>query len=186
MRCCDRFPPRVRLADVVTSSACRRTNRPGRRGGLAGRLVAAAAGAGAGRRAPHEADGLVWPSVFAAFMVCHLSGDLLLQTEWQALTKVRGLGDAEGRRALVAHATTYTLAYVPALVWIGSGRTPARAAGTAALIALPHILVDDGRFVHGWMREVKHSPDPAPSLRLMVDQSFHVVCLFGAAVAAAA
>ena len=42
-----------------------------------------------------------WPPVFAAFLVCHLTGDLLLQTEWQALTKTRGLGDPEGRRALV-------------------------------------------------------------------------------------
>jgi hypothetical protein len=169
---------------VVTSSACRRNNRPGRRGGLARRLLAAAGG-GAGRRDSRTPGGLDWPSVFATFLVCHLSGDLLLQTEWQALTKVRGLDDPEGRRALIAHASTYTLAYVPALAWIGAGRTPARAAGTAALIGLPHILVDDGRFVRGWLREVKHSPEPAPSLRLMVDQSFHVVCLFGAAMVAA-
>jgi hypothetical protein len=123
--------------------------------------------------------------VFATFLVCHLSGDLLLQTEWQALTKVRGLNDREGRRALIAHAATYTGAYLPALAWIAAGRTPARAAGTAAVIGLPHILIDDGRFVRGWLREVKHSPEPAPSLRLMVDQSFHVVCLFGAAMLAA-
>ena len=118
------------------------------------------------------------------FLVCHLGGDFLLQTEWQALTKVRGLGDSEGRQALLAHATTYTLTYAPALVWIAGGRTAARAAGTAALIGVPHILVDDGRFVRAWLREVKHAPDPAPSLRLMVDQSFHVVCLFVAAVVA--
>jgi Protein of unknown function (DUF3307) len=169
---------------LVTSSACRRNNRPGRRGSLAGRLLSVAAGSGAARtsRAPGAPD---WPSLFAAFLVCHLSGDLLLQTEWQALTKVRGLDDPEGRRALIAHAATYTLAYVPALAWIGAGRTPARAAGIAALIGLPHILVDDGRFVRGWLREVKHSPEPAPSLRLMVDQSFHVVCLFGTAMLAA-
>jgi Protein of unknown function (DUF3307) len=170
---------------VVTSSACRRKNRPGRRGGAAARLLAAAAGGGARRHPSRTFAGLDWPSLFAAFLVCHLSGDLLLQTEWQALTKVRGLDDPEGRRALIAHATTYTLAYAPALAWIGAGRTPARAAGTAALIGLPHILVDDGRFVRGWLRQVKHSPEPAPGLRLMVDQSFHVVCLFGAAMAAA-
>ena len=132
-----------------------------------------------------RARGLDWPSVFAAFLVCHLSGDLLLQTEWQALTKVRGLSDPEGRRALLAHAATYTSAYLPALAWIAAGRTPARAVGTAALVGLPHIVVDDGRIVRGWLREVKHSPEPAPSLRLMVDQSFHVVCLFAAAMVAA-
>ena len=170
---------------MLTSSACRRKKRPGRRGGLAGRLLAAAAGNDAGRR-PHRArDGLAWPPLFAAFLVCHLGGDLLLQTEWQALTKVRGFGDPQGRRALLAHATTYTLVYTPALAWIGAGRTPVRAAGTAALIGLPHILVDDGRLVRGWLRQVKHSPNPTPSLRLMVDQSFHVVFLFGAAMLAA-
>jgi hypothetical protein len=116
--------------------------------------------------------------------VCHLSGDLLLQTEWQALTKVRGLGDPEGRRALMAHATTYTLVYIPALAWIATDKTARRAAATAAVISVPHVLIDDGRFVRGWLRQIKHSPEPAPSLRLMVDQSFHVVCLFGAAMMA--
>ena len=127
-----------------------------------------------------------WPAVFAAFLVCHLAGDLLLQTEWQALTKVRGLGDPEGRRALVAHATTYTLPYLPVLVWIGVDQGVVRAVVVAVLIALPHVFIDDGRFVAVWLHQVKHSPDPAPSLRLMVDQSFHVVCLLAVAVIAAA
>jgi hypothetical protein len=128
---------------------------------------------------------MTWPPVFAAFLVCHLAGDLLLQTEWQALTKVRGLGDPEGRRALMAHALTYTVPYLPVLVWIGDERNALRAVVAAALIALPHVVIDDGRLVRVWLREVKHSPNPAPSLRLMVDQSFHVVCLLGVAVLAA-
>ena len=126
-----------------------------------------------------------WPPVFAAFLVCHLAGDLLLQTEWQALTKVRGLGDPEGRRALLAHAATYMLPYLPVLIWIAEDRSVARAVLVALLIAVPHVLVDDGHFVAAWLRQVKHSPHAAPSLRLMVDQSFHVVCLLGAAVIAA-
>jgi hypothetical protein len=126
-----------------------------------------------------------WPPVFAALLVCHLAGDLLLQTEWQALTKVRGLGDPEGRRALVWHAVTYTLPFLPVLIWIGADRGLARALLVTLVIAVPHVLVDDGHLVAVWMRQVKHSPDPAPSLRLMVDQSFHVVCLLGAAMLAA-
>jgi hypothetical protein len=126
-----------------------------------------------------------WPPVFAAFLVCHLTGDLLLQTEWQALTKVRGLGDPEGRRALMSHGVSYTLPYLPALVWVATDRSVVRAVVVAVLIALPHVVVDDGRFVGVWLRQVKHSPDPAPSLRLMVDQSFHVVCLLGVAMLAA-
>ena len=129
---------------------------------------------------------MTWPAVLAAFLVCHLAGDLLFQTEWQALTKVRGLGDPEGRRALMAHATTYTLPYLPVLVWVGEERGVVKAVVVALLIALPHVGIDDGRFVGVWLRQVKHSPDPAPSLRLMVDQSFHVVCLLGVAALAAA
>ena len=126
-----------------------------------------------------------WPPVLVAFLVCHLTGDLLLQTEWQALTKVRGFSDPEGRRALISHVLTYTLPYLPALVWVGDERGAVRAVVVALLIAVPHVVVDDGRVVRVWLRQVKHSPDPVPSLRLMVDQSFHVVCLLGAAMLAA-
>jgi hypothetical protein len=126
-----------------------------------------------------------WPVLLAAFLVCHLAGDLLLQTEWQAVTKVRGLSDLEGRRALLKHVSTYTLAYLPALVWIAEDRGVLRAIIVALLIAIPHVTVDDGRFVRLWLRRVKHAPDPPFSLSLMVDQSFHVVFLFGAAVIAA-
>jgi hypothetical protein len=128
---------------------------------------------------------MTWAALLAAFLVCHLAGDLLFQTEWQAITKVRGLGDPGGRRALAAHATTYTLAFLPALAWVAAQRSIIGAVGVAALIAIPHILVDDGHFVSVWMNEVKHAPDPAPSLSLMVDQSFHIVCLTAAALIAA-
>jgi hypothetical protein len=127
-----------------------------------------------------------WPPLFAAFLVCHLTGDLILQTEWQAITKGRGLSDHEGRRALVAHVATYTGAYLPALIWVALDRGLLRAVLAAVLIAVPHVLIDDGRFVAAWLRKVKHAPEPAPSLRLMVDQSFHVVLLLGVAILAAA
>ena len=46
-------------------------------------------------------------------------GDYLLQTDWQARNKRGGLGgDPVARRALLTHVTTYTLAFVPALIWI--------------------------------------------------------------------
>jgi hypothetical protein len=128
---------------------------------------------------------MTWPPVFVAFLVCHLTGDLLLQTEWQALTKVRSFSDREGRRALTAHVLTYTLPYLPVLVWVADDRSVGRAIVVALLIALPHMIIDDGRLVRVWLREVKHSADPAAHLRLMVDQSFHVVCLLGVAVLAA-
>lgn len=128
---------------------------------------------------------MTWSALFVAFVVCHLAGDLLLQTEWQAVTKVRGLGDPEARRALIFHATTYTLAFIPALIWVGNNTTTWTAIGVAFLIGVPHVLVDDGHFTRAWLRVVKHAPNPAFSLQLMVDQSFHIVCLLGAALLAA-
>jgi hypothetical protein len=128
---------------------------------------------------------MTWSAVFAAFVAGHVVGDFLLQTEWQAITKVRSLSDPEGRRALFSHATTYTLAFVPVLIWVAAERSVARAIVVALLIAIPHIAVDDGRALREWMTSVKHAPNAAPGLRLMVDQSFHLVFLLGAAFVAA-
>jgi Protein of unknown function (DUF3307) len=120
-----------------------------------------------------------------AFLVSHVVGDVLLQTEWQARTKIPGLSDPVARRALGRHLATYMLAFVPALVWIGHDTSVARAVGVGALVAVPHLLIDDGHLVRAWLRSVKHAPDHALGLRIAVDQSLHVVCLLGAALVAA-
>jgi Protein of unknown function (DUF3307) len=124
-----------------------------------------------------------WSSVLLAFLVSHLAGDFLLQTEFQATRKKCGLGsDPVARRALLMHVLTYTLAFVPVLLWIGGSLDAGKALGAAALVAIPHLLVDDGRFVYGWMRAVKHSEPQEDLLKVAVDQSFHAVCLLGAAL----
>ena len=62
---------------------------------------------------------MIWVEVLVVFLVCHLVGDFALQTEWQAQHKRDGLGgDPTARRALLAHVSTYTLAFVPAFVWL--------------------------------------------------------------------
>ena len=49
---------------------------------------------------------------------------------------------------------------------------------------LPHLVQDDGRLLGAYVRAVKRT-EPAPGmLMLAVDQSFHLVALFGLAVAA--
>jgi hypothetical protein len=53
------------------------------------------------------------------------------------------------------------------------------------VIAVPHLVLDDGNFVRLWLRVVKRAPDPSPALTISVDQTFHVVCLVGAAALAA-
>jgi Protein of unknown function (DUF3307) len=127
-----------------------------------------------------------WSAAFLVFLVSHAAGDILFQTDWQALTKVAGLGDTGGRRALAQHLGTYMLAFVPALVWVGAETTALLALAVGALIAIPHLLIDDGRIVSAWLRFVKHVQQPALGLRIAVDQTFHAVCLLGAALVAAA
>jgi Protein of unknown function (DUF3307) len=125
-----------------------------------------------------------WVEVFAVLVVSHAAGDFLLQTEWQATHKGGGLnGDRERRRALLAHVITYTLAFVPALIWLGGDTTALGLAALVAGIALPHAVIDDGRALAAYVRTVKHvEPEPGP-LMMAIDQSVHLVILFALALA---
>jgi Protein of unknown function (DUF3307) len=128
-----------------------------------------------------------WVEVFAVFIVCHLTGDYLLQTDWQAAHKRFGLGgDPVRRKALVSHVTTYTLAYVPALVWLAT-EIDFLVIAVVALIFFPHMIQDDGRLLDRYMRDVKNlSYKENPLVFGAVDQSFHVATLFGISLLAAA
>jgi hypothetical protein len=125
--------------------------------------------------------------VFAVLIVSHLVGDYLLQTDWQARHKRAGLGpDPVARRALVSHVVSYTIAFVPALVWM-SDSLGAGVIWVAALVFIPHLIQDDGRLVSGYLRSVKGTSEAtAAEIFTSVDQSFHIVTLFGIALAAAA
>jgi hypothetical protein len=122
-----------------------------------------------------------WPELFDVFILCHLTGDFLLQTNWQASNKAGGLGrDPEKRRALASHAISYMSAYLPALLWIAIERGVLWAAATVVLVGVPHWIQDDGRLVVVFAKRVKklgEPPDPVP-VYLMVDQTFHVIALF--------
>ena len=128
-----------------------------------------------------------WVSVLAVFIVAHMVGDYLLQTDWQARNKRGGLSGGVALRALAAHVATYTLAFVPALIWIGDQVGVGWALLTGALIALPHMVVDDGRVVRLYLAHVKRAPDFDIGLAASVDQSFHIVslCLVALLVGAA-
>jgi hypothetical protein len=119
-----------------------------------------------------------WVSVFAAFLVAHMVGDYLFQTDWQARNKRGGLRGGIAFRALATHVTTYTLAFVPALIWIGDELDAGWAALAAALIFLPHFLIDDGRIVRFYLARVKRADGFDLGLAASVDQSFHVLSLF--------
>jgi hypothetical protein len=128
-----------------------------------------------------------WEAVFAVFVVSHLVGDFLLQTDWQATRKVGGLGrNREARRALVSHVAVYTLSFAPAIVWLATSRGAWETA-LAAVIAIPHLIQDDTRVLIAWNRRVKGSdPKPGDPLFTAIDQSFHMVFLLGTALLALA
>jgi hypothetical protein len=120
-----------------------------------------------------------WVEVFAVFVVSHVVGDYMLQTDWQALNKRGGLtGSPAQRRALFSHVSTYTLAFVPALIWLISMRH-AWVIAIALAIAVPHLLQDDGRLLAAYARRVKKADLLANlSLAAALDQSFHILALF--------
>src|SRR5262249_9213655 len=88
---------------------------------------------------PQEEE-MSWVNAFAGFLVAHMVGDYLFQTDWQARHKRGGLtGDKVAFRALLAHVTTYTIAFIPALIWIGSETSWGVAVLAAVLIFVPHL-----------------------------------------------
>jgi hypothetical protein len=132
-----------------------------------------------------------WVEVFIVFVICHLVGDYLLQTDWQATHKRGGLfggGGGESRRALLRHILSYTLAFVPALVWLTPEEASALGAvGLGALIAVPHLIQDDGRLLTSFVVNFKGCTAAATrEVFTAVDQTFHFVTLFGTALLAAA
>jgi hypothetical protein len=124
-----------------------------------------------------------WVALLAGFVVAHMVGDYLFQTDWQARNKRGGLGrDPVARRALVSHVSTYTLAFLPAFIWIAADRDPIWAIVSVVLIFVPHLMIDDGRFVRAYMTRVKGANGLDLSLAASVDQSFHILSLWVAAI----
>jgi len=123
-----------------------------------------------------------WVSVFASFLVAHMVGDYLFQTDWQARNKRGGLSGGVALRALATHVSTYTLAFLPALIWIGDVLDPGWAVLAAALIFLPHFVLDDGRIVRAHLAHVKRVETFDIGLAASVDQSYHVLSLFLVAI----
>ncbi len=125
-----------------------------------------------------------WVEIFAVFIVSHLVGDFLIQTDVQAMHKRGGLSnDGESMRGLLSHTISYTLAFVPALIWLATD-IGAWVILIAALIAIPHMIQDDGRLLDVWMRRVKGVEPKPGGLLIAVDQSAHVLFLFGIALLA--
>jgi Protein of unknown function (DUF3307) len=120
---------------------------------------------------------MTWVEVFIAFVVSHLVGDYLLQTDWQARHKRGGLapGAPDARQALFTHVATYTLAFVPVLVVSDLG---VELLWVIPAIAIPHLIQDDGRLLHAYMKRVKRlDPQENLAVSIAVDQTFHMLAL---------
>jgi hypothetical protein len=129
-----------------------------------------------------------WVEVFVVFVISHLVGDFVLQTDWQAVNKHGGLarGNTVGRSALLSHVATYTLAFLPCFVWMFDALSWGVLA-VAAGIAIPHVLQDDGRLLATYMRRVKGGdPKTLPVVALGLDQTLHAVTLMALAIVTAA
>ena len=126
-----------------------------------------------------------WVEIFAVLVVSHATGDYLLQTDWQATNKRGGLGrNTVATRALFSHVFTYTLAFIPAGIWLhdfGAGGEVL----LGAAIFLPHLVQDDGRLLTRYIETVK-GPGAASthSVFITVDQTFHLLTLFAIALVA--
>lgn len=120
-----------------------------------------------------------WVELFAVLAVSHMVGDFVLQTGWQAQNKHGGLGgNPVARRALFTHVLVYTLAFLPALIWIADDVGTGSALATAGLVAGPHLVQDDGRVLRAYMLAVKRTdPEVETYVGVMVDQSLHYVVL---------
>ena len=126
---------------------------------------------------------MTWPAIFIVFFATHQCGDYLLQTDWQATHKRGGLGmDPAARRALLTHTFTYSLAYVPAFIWIQT-RLGWNTLIIAAAVSVPHLIQDDGRLLRAYLRRVK-GMDPVANhvVAALVDQALHMIALFGTAL----
>jgi hypothetical protein len=117
-------------------------------------------------------------------LVAHISGDYILQTDFQAAHKHGGLGrDPVARRALFGHLATYLLPIIGACVWIASHRPAGLVALVGAAVLLEHLIQDDGRLLAAYCRRFKGLDIAAsPAIGVWVDQSFHLLALFGAAL----
>lgn len=125
--------------------------------------------------------------IFVMFLVSHVVGDFLLQTDHQARHKFGGLGpDPVARRALFAHVGTYMLAFVPGLLWLTRDARAGVVLATAALIAVTHLVTDDGRLLRAFALRVKGlDMTTNEATAIFVDQSAHVVTLYLLALLAA-
>lgn len=109
---------------------------------------------------------------FDWLFVGHLIADWMLQSDWIARNKQRSWFNTP----VIIHCLIYTLVLAGAL-WFsrGGAAQPTPYVAFTAIIFLSHWLIDAGNLARTWMGMMRQSH--LPFVRLMVDQTMHVVVL---------
>ena len=111
-------------------------------------------------------------TTFSWLLIGHLIGDWVLQNDWMAKGKKRGLVTLPG----MTHFSVYTISII-AILRLGSQASGGVVLTTqmALLIFVSHWLIDATSVVNHWMRFCGQSD--IPMVRIMVDQTFHLLIL---------
>ena len=115
-------------------------------------------------------------SLFDKLLVAHVVGDLLLQTEWQALNK------GHNYRALFSHIGIYSIVILGVLV-MDFGFQNISVYLVVGMLALSHAFLDRTWPVIRYMKTFRLIVDREPQrlLVMAVDQAFHIILLAVAA-----
>jgi membrane-bound metal-dependent hydrolase YbcI (DUF457 family) len=110
-------------------------------------------------------------NTFDWLLVGHLVGDWLLQNDWMARGKRRGLLTPAG----AVHVAVYAAAVVGALWLSGAGGKPGCVLIGAVMVVASHWLIDSVDTAGRWMRLYRQSSREI--VRVMVDQALHLLVL---------
>lgn len=106
------------------------------------------------------------------FVLCHLVGDYLLQTEFEAMNKASG---RFWNRAILSHCFKYALCFVPITWFYGLNWL------WLAVIWGTHMLIDRRQLVLAWRKYIAKSAENSIKntfwLTIVIDQIFHFIIL---------
>jgi len=125
---------------------------------------------------PVERDERLVMSIFSWLVIGHFVGDWMLQNDWMARHKRGRWWSAP----CIVHCLVYSIVIVQA-AWIGSrGALPAVQLGAFfALIFVTHWLIDGFDLARRWGNAINQTQND--SVRIVVDQTMHMIVLAGAA-----
>lgn len=109
-------------------------------------------------------------TIFNWFLVGHLLGDWVLQSDWMAQNKRKSLFT----KACFTHVTVYTIVLTLVLLAVQTLSLTTLVA-CSLFVFVTHWLVDATSLVDLTMKTCGQSS--VPFLRIMVDQTFHLVTL---------